>query len=75
MREVSQRVTMMTFPTSHLYNAKPSEKDHDLPGTRTRDNWSSSQHTQPLHHLGRMYSVTNVLKENVTFILIFNSMH
>jgi hypothetical protein len=32
-------------------NAKPSEKDHDLPGIRTRDLWSSSQHT--LHHLGR----------------------
>jgi hypothetical protein len=35
-------------------DAKPSEKDHDLPGTRTRDLWSSSQHTQPLHHLGRL---------------------
>jgi hypothetical protein len=34
-------------------NAKLSEKDHDLPGIRTRDPWSSSQHTQPLHHLGR----------------------
>jgi hypothetical protein len=33
-------------------NAKPSEKDHDLTGIRTRDIWSSSQHTQPLHHLG-----------------------
>jgi hypothetical protein len=34
-------------------HAKPSEKDHDLPGIRTRDLWSSSQHIQPLHHLGR----------------------
>jgi hypothetical protein len=34
-------------------NAQPSEKDHDLPGIRTRDLWISSQHTQPLHHLGR----------------------
>jgi hypothetical protein len=25
-------------------NAKPSEKDHDLPGIRTRDLWISSQH-------------------------------
>jgi hypothetical protein len=31
-------------------NAKPSEKDHDLPGIRTRDLWISSQHTQPLHN-------------------------
>jgi hypothetical protein len=58
----------MTFPTPHkgnlrhgLFftrldcqsNAKSSEKDHDLPGIGTRDLWSSSQHTQPLHHLGR----------------------
>jgi hypothetical protein len=58
----------MTFPTPHIghsrhglfftrldckSNAKPSEKDHDLPGIRTRDLWSSSQHTQPLHYLGR----------------------
>jgi hypothetical protein len=35
-------------------NAKPSEKDHDLPGIRTQDIWSSSQHTSPLHHLGRL---------------------
>jgi hypothetical protein len=36
-------------------NAKPSEKDHDfdLPGIRTRDLWSSSQHIQSLNHLGR----------------------
>jgi hypothetical protein len=33
-------------------NAKPSEKDHDLPKIRNRDLWCSSQHTQPLHHLG-----------------------
>jgi hypothetical protein len=26
-------------------NAKPSEKDHDLPGIRTRDLWISRQHT------------------------------
>jgi hypothetical protein len=56
-----------TFPTPHIghsrqglfltrpdcqSNAKPSEKDHDLLGIRTRHPWSSSQHTQPLHHLG-----------------------
>jgi hypothetical protein len=35
-------------------NAKPSEKDHDLPGIRTQDLWSNNQHTQPLHHLGRV---------------------
>jgi hypothetical protein len=34
-------------------HAKPSEKDHDLPGIRTRDLWISSQHCLPLHHLGR----------------------
>jgi hypothetical protein len=34
-------------------NAKPSEKDNDLPEIRTQDLWSSSQHTQALHHLGR----------------------
>jgi hypothetical protein len=58
----------MTFPTTHIghsrhslfftrldcqSNVKPSEKDHDLPGIRTRDPWSSSHYTQPLHHLGR----------------------
>jgi hypothetical protein len=32
-------------------NAKPSEKDHGLPGIRSLD--LGSQHTQPLHHLGR----------------------
>jgi hypothetical protein len=32
-------------------NAKHSKTDHDLPGIRTRNLWSSSQHTQ--HHLGR----------------------
>jgi hypothetical protein len=26
-------------------NAKPTEKDHDLPGIRTRDLWIISQHT------------------------------
>jgi hypothetical protein len=36
------------------FNSKPSEKDHDLPGIRTRDLWSNNQHTQPLHHLGRV---------------------
>jgi hypothetical protein len=35
-----------------LTNAKPSKKDPDLPEIRTHDLWSSSQHTQPLHHLG-----------------------
>jgi hypothetical protein len=25
-------------------HAKPSEKNHDLPGIRTRDLWNSSQH-------------------------------
>jgi hypothetical protein len=59
----------MTFPTPHighsrhdLYftrfdcqtNAKTSEKDHDLLGIQARNLWSSSQHTQPLHHLGRL---------------------
>jgi hypothetical protein len=59
----------MTFPTPHIghlrhglffskldcqSNAKPSEKDHDLPGIRTWDLWSSGQHAQPLHHLGHM---------------------
>jgi hypothetical protein len=53
----------MTFSTPHIGNSrhglffarlyyqsntKPSEKDHDLPENRTRDLWSSSQHTQPL---------------------------
>jgi hypothetical protein len=62
----------MTFSTPHLgysghglfsttldcqSNAKPSEKGHDLPGIRTWDLWSSSQHTQPLHHLGRQIVV------------------
>jgi hypothetical protein len=66
----------MIFPTPHIghsrhglfftrldcqSNAKPSVKDHDLPGTRTRDHWSSSQHTQPLHHLGRLF----VLKQPI----------
>jgi hypothetical protein len=45
-------------------NAKPSVKDHDLPGTRTGDLWSSSQHTQPLHHL---------VVVNVIVIVIFYS--
>jgi hypothetical protein len=59
---------ILTFSTPHIghsrhrlfftkldcpSNAKPSEKDHDLSGTRTWDPWSSSQHTQPLHHLGQ----------------------
>jgi hypothetical protein len=58
----------MTIPTSQIdhsryglfftrldcqSNAKPFEKDHDLPRIRTQDLWNSSQHTQPLHHLGR----------------------
>jgi hypothetical protein len=34
-------------------NAKPSEKDYDLPGIRTRDLWISSQHCYSRHHLGR----------------------
>jgi hypothetical protein len=57
----------MTFPTPYIgrsrhglfftrldcqSNVKLSEKDHDLPGIQTRDLWSSSQHTQPLHHWG-----------------------
>jgi hypothetical protein len=37
-------------------NAKPSKKDHDLPGIRIRDLWISSQHTKPLHHLGRQFT-------------------
>jgi hypothetical protein len=58
----------MTFPTPHVghsrhglfftrpdckFNAKPSEKDHDLLGIRAWDPWSSSQYTQTLHHLSR----------------------
>jgi hypothetical protein len=58
----------MTFPTPRIghsrhgllfckidyqSNAKSSERDHDLPGIRTRDLWISSQHCYPLHHLGR----------------------
>jgi hypothetical protein len=58
----------MIYPTPHIghlrhgffftgldcqSNANPSEKDHDLPEIQTRDLWISSQHTQPLHHLGR----------------------
>jgi hypothetical protein len=58
----------MTFPTPHtghsrhglfftrLYcqsNAKPTEKDHNLPRIHLGYLWSSSQHTPPLHHLGR----------------------
>jgi hypothetical protein len=53
----------MTFPTPHIghsrhglfftrlnckSNAKPSEKDHDLPGT-----FEVAVSTQPLHYLGR----------------------
>jgi hypothetical protein len=45
------------------YNVKTSEKDHDLPRIRTRDLWSSSQHTQPLHHLDRQLS----------YLVFFNS--
>jgi hypothetical protein len=30
----------------------------NLPGIRTRDLWISSQHTQPLHHLGRHFIMT-----------------
>jgi hypothetical protein len=65
----------VTFPTPHIghsrhgisftrldcqSNALPSEKDHDLPGIRTQDLRSSSQHTQPLHHLVVLH-VRNVL--------------
>jgi hypothetical protein len=45
-------------------NAKLSEKDHDLPGIRTRDLWSSSQHTQPLHHLGRLHLTEYLFRWN-----------
>jgi hypothetical protein len=60
---------ILTFSTPHIghslfftrldchSNAKPSEKDHDLPGIRTRDIWISSQHTQPLNHLGRLNNI------------------
>jgi hypothetical protein len=62
----------MTFSTPHIghsrhglfftrldcqSNAKPSEKDHDLPEIRTRDLWSSSQHTQHRHNLGRDFDL------------------
>jgi hypothetical protein len=70
----------MTFPTpliGHLRNglfftrldcqsnAKPSENDHDLPGTRIRDLWSSSQHSQ------RQYQecADTVKKNRVNFVL------
>jgi hypothetical protein len=47
-------------------NAKPSEKDHDLPGTRTRDLWISSLHTQQLHHLDRLsFDIGRHLKKNI----------
>jgi hypothetical protein len=72
---------MMTFPTPHighsrygLYftrldcqsNAKPSEKDHDLSGIRTRDLWSSSQYTQPLHHLGRDVITHPIIRPSIS---------
>jgi hypothetical protein len=74
---------LMTFPTPHsglsrhdLFftrldcqsNVKPSEKDHDLPGIRTRDPWSSSQHTQPLHHLGRLQRKLQLNIDQWTFV-------
>jgi hypothetical protein len=59
-------------------NAKPSEKDHDLPGTRTRDLWSSSQHTQPLHlapNLGFNYShLQNEDKEHSPALRAYNNL-
>jgi hypothetical protein len=56
MREVSQFVDLFNCQS----NAKPSEKDHDLPGTRTRDLWIGSQHTFPLHHLGRRIMILEI---------------
>jgi hypothetical protein len=75
----------MTFPTPHIghsrnglffirlncqSNAKPSEKDHELPGIRSRDLWSSSQsqHTQPLPHLG----VTPILLKFAIFPILLD---
>jgi hypothetical protein len=70
----------MTFPTLHIIhsrhglfftrldrqaNTKPSEKDHDLPGIRTLDLWSSSQHTQPL--------VKSQCEKGLTRIYFFDS--
>jgi hypothetical protein len=52
-------------------NAKPAEKDHDLPGIWTRDLWSSSQHTQPLHYLSRRRAITfDVKRYNIFAIRI-----
>jgi hypothetical protein len=45
-------------------NAIPSEKDHDLPWIRTWDLWSSSQHTQPLHHLDRGFHLHESNSDN-----------
>jgi hypothetical protein len=65
----------MSFPTPHIghsrhglfftrldcqSNAKPSEKDHDLPGIPARDLWSRSKHTQPLHHLDHNYQQVTI---------------
>jgi hypothetical protein len=65
---------MVYFLQDWIFNLKPSEKDHDLPGIRTRDLWSSSQHTQPLHHLDRLYHFVEVekLKFHVTTIYFKN---
>jgi hypothetical protein len=65
-------------------NAKPSEKDHDLPGIRARGLWSSSQHTQPPHHLIRLcvtffyvllsynlFVYTKIIKKKSGFLNIF----
>jgi hypothetical protein len=40
----SFEIRFIFYKISCQSNAKPSEKDHDLPGTRTRDLWISSQH-------------------------------
>jgi hypothetical protein len=50
--QIGRPLSRIVVPLVYLFY-KPSEKDHVLPGTQTRDVWSSRQHTQPLHHLSR----------------------
>jgi hypothetical protein len=61
----------MSFETWFIFykmdcqsNTTPSEKDHDLPMILSRDFWSGSQHTQPLHHLGRPSNARQMSKES-----------
>jgi hypothetical protein len=53
-------------------NAKPSEKDHDLRGIQTRELWSSSQYTQPLHHLHMSIIVKQTYCQNLR-VKVFKS--